>query len=221
LPVWATHSFLGFVPLQGPSRQPEIPSPTAAHHHQSPRGGCAMASSVPHPARNPAEAEPHTEHRPRGEPREQGHRARWADAWTTATHDPKTAATAAYASGGPKPVEARHGTGATAPKCERGTRSRPESLRAFTVRASALHDRPTGEPGSREASVAGEPAVPTTDVVEVCPELKSRGARRAAGCPAACRRSSPTFLRFLTSKNVPKSVPFGRSPVADNGAAAA
>ena len=43
------------------------------------------------------------------------------------------------------------------------------------------------------------------DAVEVCPEPKSRGAA-AAGCPAAIRRSSPTFMRFLTSKNAPRSV---------------
>ena len=113
-----------------------------------------MASSVPHPLRRPAEAEPHTEHRPRGEPREQGHPARWADAWTTATHDPKTAATAAYASEQPKPTEARHGTGAAHTEVRA---SGPDPGRNPSERSPCVRVHCTTDPLANQG--AGKPAL--------------------------------------------------------------
>jgi len=111
---------------------------------------------------------PRTEHRPRGEPRERGHRARWAGAWTTATHDPKTAATAAYAAG---TAEAEPGCvtepGRPAPKCERRDPI-PAGIPPTIHRACVCTARPT------DWRTSGP---------------RSRRCRRTCGADDRCRRS--------------------------------
>jgi len=148
-PSWASFLFK----VLPDSRRSRLPLPHTTL--QSPRGGCAMASSVPHPLRRSAETEPHTEHRPRGEPREQGHRARRADAWTTATHDPKTAATAAYASRrGRSHTEARHGTGSTRTEVRA---SGPDPGRNPSERSPCVRVHCTTDPLANQG--AGKPAL--------------------------------------------------------------
>lgn len=50
--AWPNRSFLGFVPLQGPSRRLEIPLPPSTRARRPPKGS-RLGSSVPHP-RSPA-----------------------------------------------------------------------------------------------------------------------------------------------------------------------